>query len=303
MKQIKEMFKQLINTRYLIPVLVGLLIPFTISFVHNVERSIGNTVDSGRLDITVSSLQDDFVLVQESPTIVFTRDLTVDYVGTIPAKYRAEYLYIDGNPDLCSTLDFTVTLNGSGIKYQGKLIDFADFDTNQPEHDPNLSTVWGTQHDFNLQMSISADVAQNYLDETCEFAIKVTAWQSSMPDAGFGFWDEEIVNNLITVEDLPPSTPTGLHIIGHLGDDLGCGGLTDNRLITVDWDDNLEPDFDHYIYQNREETVIAQPIVSEFSGMIRNANGEYKYRAKAVDRGGNESDWTGWCHVTLEMNN
>ena len=102
------------------------------------------------------------------------------------------------------------------------------------------------------------------------------------------------------VVDTAPETPTGMRILDNEGNDMGCDGFVNNRHITVDWEDNGESDLDHYDYQIREATTIAHPTVSEYSGDIRDEDGYYKYRVRAVDERGNTSDWTGWCGVTLD---
>lgn len=112
-----------------------------------------------------------------------------------------------------------------------------------------------------------------------------------------------VEENLATVQAIidydAPLVPTGLHIIQDERD-LGCESYINQRRITVDWDDNTEPDFDHYDYQIREERTIAQPVVSEYTGDIRDEDGYYKYRVRAVDTAGNASGWADWCGVTLD---
>ncbi|MBD3279445.1 MAG: hypothetical protein GF390_01910 [Candidatus Pacebacteria bacterium] len=103
----------------------------------------------------------------------------------------------------------------------------------------------------------------------------------------------------VTVSN-PPTTPSGIRILDHQGTDLGCDGTTDHRYITVDWHDNPEADLAHYDYQIREATTIAQPTESEFSGDIRDEDGLYRYRVRAVDTDDNTSDWTEWCYVRLD---
>jgi len=103
----------------------------------------------------------------------------------------------------------------------------------------------------------------------------------------------------IFIDNTAPAVPTGLHIFQN-EQDLGCGGYVNQRTITVDWDDNIEEDFDHYDYQIREEKTIDQPTVSEKTGDIRDEDGYYKYRVRAVDVVDNASEWTEWCGVTLD---
>lgn len=119
-------------------------------------------------------------------------------------------------------------------------------------------------------------------------------------------WDIPSINQfrdvlgLHFIVDAPPAIPADMKILDHNSEYLGCDGETDNRSITVDWDDNNESDIDYYDYQIREGTTIAHPEVSHYSGNIRDEDGDYKYRVRAVDESGNESDWTDWCGVTLD---
>lgn len=114
-----------------------------------------------------------------------------------------------------------------------------------------------------------------------------------------GYVDENHAEVSVIIDNEAPQTPTGLHIIQN-EIDLGCDSFINQRRITVDWDDNSGEDFDHYDYQIREERTIAQPTVSEYTGDIRDEDGYYKYRVRAVDTVGNASDWTDWCGVTLD---
>lgn len=102
------------------------------------------------------------------------------------------------------------------------------------------------------------------------------------------------------VDTIAPLKVTGMRIFDYLGDELGCGGFTSNRTIRVDWDDNVASDVNHYNYMVREENIVAKPIVSEFSGDIRDEDGYYQYRVQAVDNVGNTGDWSEWCGVTLD---
>ncbi len=102
------------------------------------------------------------------------------------------------------------------------------------------------------------------------------------------------------VDNTNPNKVTGIHILDHQGHDLGCGGYTNNRHITVDWDDSNDPNFDHYDYMIREGNIVAHPTASKFTGDIRDEDGLYKYRVRAVDKAGNKGEWSDWCEVTLD---
>ena len=97
-----------------------------------------------------------------------------------------------------------------------------------------------------------------------------------------------------------PVKVTGMRILDHNNMDLGCGGAVNHRHITVDWDTNPETDVDHYDYMLREGNIHAHPTNSEYSGNIRDEDGVYKYRVRAVDQIGNEGEWSDWCQVTLD---
>lgn len=114
-----------------------------------------------------------------------------------------------------------------------------------------------------------------------------------------GYVEENLATVQIKIDYDSPLVPLGLHIVQN-EQDLGCENYLNQRRITVDWDDNTEDDFDHYDYQIKEERIIAQPVVSEYTGDIRDEDGYYKYRVRAADTVGNVSEWTNWCGVTLD---
>lgn len=103
------------------------------------------------------------------------------------------------------------------------------------------------------------------------------------------------------VDNTPPAVPTGLHIKDHNGVDLGCGGYTNNRTITVDWNDNTtDSDFAYFLYDIKDRDGLRQLTTSEVTGQIRDLDGEYKYKIRAVDTTGNISAASEWCSVTLD---
>jgi nitrous oxidase accessory protein NosD len=105
----------------------------------------------------------------------------------------------------------------------------------------------------------------------------------------------------ITYDSTAPVQPTGLTIKDYQGKVLGCNGYTNNRIITIDWNDNLELDFDHYIYGIKDNEYFKDPWnKSYYTGQIRDEDGIYKYIIRAVDEIGNTSIPTDWCQVTLD---
>jgi hypothetical protein len=107
----------------------------------------------------------------------------------------------------------------------------------------------------------------------------------------------------ITVDSTKPSKPAFITVAQN-GVNLGCSGYTNLRSITVDWDNAIDANFKHYVYQADDgvdkvdfETTL---VPSQRTGDIRDIDGTYQYRVKAVDKAGNESGWTNWCQITLD---
>lgn len=107
---------------------------------------------------------------------------------------------------------------------------------------------------------------------------------------------------VFTLQDIiAPSTPTGIKIFDHTGQLLGCGGYTNNRSITIDWDDNAASEGVSY-YQldiiDKDDHKHVTP--SKYNATIRDTDGLYQYRIRAVDAAGNKSAPTDWCQLTLD---
>ncbi|HCC67601.1 TPA: hypothetical protein DEP90_00050, partial [Patescibacteria group bacterium] len=105
----------------------------------------------------------------------------------------------------------------------------------------------------------------------------------------------------VTYDETSPEAPTNLRVLNYQGDTLGCGGYTNNRRITVDWDASTSTDVAYYRYDIIDENDRARFPNTQYTGDIRNQDGYYEYRVWAVDYAGNLSeDSTGWCGVTLD---
>ncbi len=104
----------------------------------------------------------------------------------------------------------------------------------------------------------------------------------------------------VTFDTTEPSTPANITIFDHNGVDLQCNGATNNRSITVDWDDVSDPDLAYYQYDIKDKDNHKQPTDSFYINTIRDEDGEYMFRARAVDTAGNKSEPTEWCNVTLD---
>ena len=128
-----------------------------------------------------------------------------------------------------------------------------------------------------------------------EGTYEIAAW--AYDSVGNPGWAKRIQ---FVVDETAPATPTGLTIFDEEGNVLGCSGYTNNRRITVDWDNNSETDFDHYIYGIKGNEYFKTFTASQTTGNIRNTDGYYKYIVRAVDIAGNVSEPTEWCGVTLD---
>lgn len=103
---------------------------------------------------------------------------------------------------------------------------------------------------------------------------------------------------------VPPEPVTGIEIIAD-GVSLGCSAYVNERSITVNWDDATDPNFAYYEYQADQDQVAPYDFTttttaSERSGDIRDEDGTYHYRVRAVSTDGLFGEWSDWCSVTLD---
>jgi len=260
--------------------------------MSDIEDSYGNVFSSTTLDIAFTSAQ-----TQTTPSVLTypgalstVRVIMVEDKGSVASRYDMSFNFIGGNQALCDNLTLQF-IDTSGITYDGQLSN--TFVSGSLPGD-GIST-----HLYVVEMSLDQTLANTYEGEHCAFSYEVKAWQDAYYHVG-GWTDSEVLTDRVDIAMVPPEVPTSLTILDHNGVDLGCGGVTDNRLITVDWGDSSAPDFDHYDYQNKTGVTIAQPTVSSRTGTIADQDGLYRYRVSAVDINGTASDWTPWCEVTLD---
>lgn len=104
-----------------------------------------------------------------------------------------------------------------------------------------------------------------------------------------------------------PSKPTGLKI--YKGHDpatrilLGCGGVTNDTHITIEWNQNPENDIDYYWFgtkSNPKHKKITFPA-HEYQGNMTPGNNPYYYTVIAVDKTGNDSTISDQCTLTLDQ--
>lgn len=301
------------KTLILLLMLLLVVINYSSSQFIDLEVSQNNTLKSGVLDLflTGSSFNSAGLMPGNSVSQSLVLDKTVS--GN-PLFHHISYEEINDPNGLCSQLDLSIVYTNSSGSYpliNQKLTSFYSYqNANFVLPDPLDA---GSQN-FTYTISVPADIGEQYENTSCQFNLVFKAYQQNS-DGSWGFIDEEkLSNNLIATGNYaPPQPPTGLHILDYQGNDLGCGGITANRQITVDWNDNTESDFDHYNYYIKDNhNPLRTLTLSQFTGNIRNQDGHYRYCVEAVDKAGNyrhvcEMDAgfnplnpNYWCSVTLD---
>ncbi|MCA9344555.1 hypothetical protein KC946_01845 [Candidatus Saccharibacteria bacterium] len=106
------------------------------------------------------------------------------------------------------------------------------------------------------------------------------------------------------IDSTYPEQVSGVQVMQN-GNTLGCNASVNNRVITVDWDSSTDENFSHYLYQadaDKQKPIDFKTRVnsSQRSGSIRDIDGTYNYRIRAVDISGNKGKWSNWCGVTLD---
>jgi len=263
---------------------------------HRVDLNKALTIDGHGFKISptftkTSNSNNASLGVFEDNTII--KNLVVD--GTNGTNLHGINIYVANNVFLDNV---TVLNNNAGVIVNGSIVTAHNIITS--------GNAWG---------GINIDQGGGVTTEA-----KLIVTGSSSHDEATHLWLDDITKN-VSVDDtvgqysyadfgnlrvytfkdiIPPAQPSGIRILNNVGEDLACNGYTTERYITIDWNDNLEGDFSNYEYQVREENTIAYPTVSEFSGNIRDEDGYYKYRVRAIDTSDNASEWSDWCGVTLD---
>lgn len=104
----------------------------------------------------------------------------------------------------------------------------------------------------------------------------------------------------VVVDNTPPAKVLGVRIVDNTGKELGCEGYTNNRNIQVDWDNITEEDFDHYLFDIKDKDGHKSLTNSFYNNKIRDIEGYYKFKVRAVDDLGNIGEASDWCGVTLD---
>jgi|GEM_PF-5143202 len=199
---------------------------------------------------------------------------------------NAKDMYVDWSE---STDDQTAPSN---IVYQYRLY------LENPETNPSANTRYAKDYTGSTRHP-----ASGYAPGTPEdnYFWRVQAVDEAGNESG---WSD--VRDFVIDNTTPPKV-TGIHIEQN-GNDLGINPFTNDRRITVDWDDSDDTNFDHYEYQaDRNKTApyefTTKVTSSERSGTIRDQDGAYNYRVRAIDSAGNVGAWSEWVSITLDRVN
>ena len=114
-----------------------------------------------------------------------------------------------------------------------------------------------------------------------------------------------------------PATPTGLRRLKREDHSVvyECGDVIPIQHVQPDWDDNTEPDFDHYEYTSFNapngvvgiNELVLRDSIFAYNGPWLPNEGTYGFAVRAVDKAGNKSDWAlsgkslaGSCQITYD---
>jgi hypothetical protein len=122
------------------------------------------------------------------------------------------------------------------------------------------------------------------------------------PSWGGDWANRAISAKFITKEIAVPKKVTGINISAD-GKSLGCYPYINKRDITVSW--NADDAASYYKYQadaNKEEPFdfTTEVYSTQRTGQIRDEDGTYNYRVRAVNSDGVAGEWSEWCGVTLD---
>ena len=219
------------------------------------------------------------------------RHYTYDSVEpTVPTNLSFETTEGDVLGCGVSTNEYTIVATWDASTDTTSDIDYYEY----MSFNPTTGWAWGP---VNVGSVLERQGSFTVGEGTYGFAVRAIDLAGNSSD-----WTSIDIDNScqITYDITAPAAPTGLHILDSQGNDLGCGGYTNERNITIDWDDNGESDFDHYLLDLKDKDGHKQLTFSEYDGTIRNVDDLYKYKIRAVDETGNISTESNWCEVTLD---
>lgn len=156
----------------------------TFAYFNDVEDSPQNVLAAGTLDFYLLSSPDNFF----PPTFTLgesaTRTISLINIDNIP-KYTVNAANFAGA--LCDYLNLEANLDGDGVEYSGKLIDFT--------YGP---IVFEEPEDWTFTLTLPADAPETVLGETCQFNFVFFGSQVKNDLIfGQGFTDTEEIDNKI----------------------------------------------------------------------------------------------------------
>lgn len=203
----------------------------TMAYLNDLETSTDNVLGMGNLDFSLASPQSDFVSPEKIlglvPGLSIERDIYIKKEGSLPFQYKASVDSLKCDPTLLANLRLEVWYNylddealatASRLdylpekKYDGLLVDFKDFDTNLPTHDPDLQisnqqkyykNIYYSEDKqwlhFKLSLASDAPAEVGLLSTACNFDFVFDAWQENYNQADQVFSDSERISNSLSL--------------------------------------------------------------------------------------------------------
>ena len=201
-----------------------------VAYFSDLETSANNTLGMSDLDFSLNSPYPDFVTPDNTvgllPGLLVKRDIYLKQEGFLPFQYKASIDPLKCDPVLLDRLHLEVwynyfeeeTSHGNYLqekKYEGTLADFQDFDTNIPNHDPDLQMpnqhayyknifYSEAEHWFRFKISLAPDAFDDprLIGTDCNFDLVFEGWQENYDQADQVFSDVERINNTVYIHSL-----------------------------------------------------------------------------------------------------
>ncbi len=215
-----------------------------------------------------------------------------------------EYLVGPGGPAACDGT-FPLTVVSSGLdRASVHNVQVEMWFNDGPSNDVVTVTVNGTDTYTGTSWEDYFTGCESTTTRTVDSLGFFTRGTAAPDTEGEGFYIDNIALTTEQADTEAPEQVDGMTIIVD-ENDLGCYPVINTRDIVVDWNDSVAADLDYYQYQADADTVAPFDFTtnvnaSERAGTIRDEDGTYNYRVRAVDTSGNMGEWSEWCGVTLD---
>jgi len=344
MKPNKQMIKKSISKILIVLIFVGLnwagfsAIGQTFAYFSDTKIFTDNTLQTGVLDMTLRSGQNNFVPLDKSsnmkPGDTVSRDIYIKKEGSLPFKYIAHSEPISGfcDEEYYNALKLKVWYNyyydyepydpdyhknrTMAQKYDGLLKDFNlpsdDSDLQISNSHPYFNNIfYGVdEHWFYFQIILPTDAPNTLEDKICQFKFIFDGWQTNLPDSSQGFTDtEEITNTITSVDWTPPVISNVESLIATPGENNEL-----KALITWKTDESSNSFVDYGLDISYGNTVGQDDSVTqhsvEISGLVEDTT--YHFRVRSKDAYNNEAvseDYTfeidgsrwgvGWSNIVI----